>query len=217
MSRLIEEIEKFKEYSRNNMTQEVQDIMFEATKKLVDSKISKDAPKVGDIAKTFALENANNKKICLDELLDENDFVVVNFYRGLWCPYCNLELKALQDINDELKGLKAKLLAISPQTPDESLNTKQKNELDFEVLSDLENKTAKEYGLIFSLSDSLKPVYEQFGINLPASNGDNSFELPMPGVFVINKKKEILYSFVDEDHTKRCEPQTILDIIRKNS
>lgn len=216
MSRLIDEINKFQEDFKKNVPEDLQEIMKKATDKLKETNISKNALKEGDNAKDFSLSNAINKSISLDELLKENDFVVINFYRGLWCPYCNLELKALQSINDELAKLNTKLVAISPQTPDASLDTKEKNELEFEVLSDTNNKIAKEYGLVFELEEELRPIYKDFGIDIPTSNDDNSYELPMPAVYVINKNKEILYSFIDEDYTKRCEPKIILDIIQKN-
>ena len=216
MSRLIDEINKYKEGFKIKAPKEVQETMLKATKELENIQLSKNSLHVGDKAKDFSLSNTVNEKISLDSLLNKNDFVVLNFYRGLWCPYCNLELKALQNINDELISLNAKLVALSPQTPDSSLSTKEKNKLEFEVLSDTDNLSAKEYGLVFSLNDELKPIYESFGIDIPTANNSTSYELPMPAIFVINKQKEIIFSFIDEDYTKRCEPQKILDIIKEN-
>ncbi len=217
MSRLIDEIKNYQKGFKSKVPAEIQEIMLKATKELENTEISKNALKVGDIAKDFKLPNAVNKEVSLSDALEENDFIVINFYRGVWCPYCNLELKALQNINEDLNNLGAKLISISPQTPDASLSTKEKNELAFEVLSDSHNKIAKEYGLVFSLAEELRPIYSSFGIDIVGLNQENSFELPMPATYVINKNKEILFSFIDEDYTKRCEPQEILDIIRKNS
>lgn len=216
MSRLFDEIKKYQEDFGSKVPQEIKDVMLAATKELEDSKISKNALNENDKAKNFVLKNVLGKDIELDNILKENDFAVINFYRGAWCPYCNLELKALQTINKDLEKLNAKLIAISPQTPDASLTTKEKNELDFEVLSDTDSLVSKDYGLVFNLKDELKPIYEKFGINVSESNGVDTYELPMPATYVINKNKEIIYSFIDEDYTKRCEPQTILDIIQKN-
>lgn len=216
MSRLIDEINNYKENFKKRVPSELQEIMLNATQELKETSLSKNALKVGNTAKDFALLNAVNQIVTLDELLKENDFVVINFYRGLWCPYCNLELKALQSINDELIKNNARLVAISPQTPDASLTTKEKNELEFEVLSDSNNKLAKDYGLVFSLAQELRPIYERFGIDIVGLNNEDSFELPLPATYVINKQKEIIYSFIDEDYTSRSEPQEILDIIAKN-
>ena len=217
MSRLIDEIKKYKDAFKIKAPQEVQDKMLAATKKLEDTSISKNALTVGSLAKEINLPNAIGNEVSLFKTLEENDFAVVSFYRGVWCAYCNFELKALQGINEELKQLGAKLIAVSPQSPDASLTTKEKNELEFEVLSDNENIIAKEYGLVFSLAEELRPIYLSFGIDIPATNKEDSYEIPMPATYVINKKKEIIFSFIDEDYTKRCEPQDILEAIRNNS
>jgi len=216
MSRLIDAINEYKAGFKQKAPQEVQEIMLKVTKKLEDEKISKNALKVGDIAKEFTLVNALWKEISLNDILNDNDFAIINFYRGVWCPYCNLELKSLQEKNEEFKSLGAKIVAISPQTPDSSMTTQEKNELEFEVLSDKNNLTAKEYGLVFSLAEELRPIYKSFNIDIPTNNGEESFELPMPATYVINKNKEIIFSFIDEDYTKRCEPQDILDAIKKS-
>lgn len=217
MSRLLDEINKYQEAFKEKVPQDIQQVMLDATENLKKLSLSKNALKVSDKAIDFELPNAVNKPVSLKEALENNEFVVINFYRGIWCPYCNLELQALQSINSELEKLNAKLIAISPQTPDSSLTTKEKNELEFEVLSDKDNKVAKEYGLVFSLAEELRPIYKSFGIDIEAANEENSFELPMPATYIVNKNQEIIYSFIDEDYTKRSEPQTILDIIQKNS
>lgn len=214
MSRLIDEIKNYQEAFKKKAPLEIQEIMLKATKKLADESISKNALKVGDIAPDIKLPNAVGKEVSLYDTLEENDFAVVSFYRGVWCSYCNLELKALQEKNDELNSLGAKLIAVSPQSPDASLTTKEKNELAFEVLSDNENVIAKEYGLVFSLAEELRPIYLSFNIDIPANNDEDSYELPMPATYVINKNKEIIFSFVNEDYTKRCEPQDVVDAIK---
>lgn len=216
MSRLIDEIKKYQVGFRQKASLEVQEVMLAATKKLENENISKYALKVGDTAKEIKLPNVFNNDVSLFDSLQSNDYVVINFYRGAWCPYCNFELKALQDRVDDFTKLNAKLIAISPQSPDASISTKEKHDLTFEVLSDTNNNIAKEYGLVFSLAEELKPIYESFGIDIPGHNEEKSYELPMPAIYVVNKNKEIVFAFIDEDYTKRCEPQDILDAIRYN-
>ncbi len=217
MSRLIDAIKEYQEGSfKKKAPVEIQEIMLAATKKLEEQGISKNALKTGDSFKNVQLTNIDGNSVNLYDYFNENDFLVVNFYRGAWCPYCNLELNALQAILGDLKSLNSSLIAISPQTPDNSLSTKEKNEVEFEVLSDIGNKVAKDIGLVFSLADELKPIYDKFGIDIPSTNGDDSFELPMPAIYVINKDKEIVFSFIDEDYTKRCEPQDIIEAIKKS-
>ena len=214
MSRLIDEIKKYQEGFKKKAPLEIQNIMLAATKKLQDESISKNALKVGDTVKDFNLPNALGQEVSLVSVLEKNDFVIVSFYRGVWCAYCNFELKALQDKNEEFKALGAQLLAISPQSPDASMTTKEKNELEFEVLSDHNNIIAKEFGLVFSLAEELRPIYKSFNIDIPANNDEESYEIPMPATYVINKNKEIIFSFINEDYTKRCEPQDIIDAIK---
>ena len=184
MSNLQKEIDAYKEAFVGKVPVELREIMLNATKELEDVNISKDALKVGEVMKSFTLPNALGENINLSDVLSNNDFVVVNFYRGVWCPYCNLELKALQSIVPQLSQLNTALIAVSPQTADASLSTKEKNELSFEVLSDEKNKIAKEFGLVFVLADALKPIYAKFGIDIQGLNQDDSFELPMPATFV---------------------------------
>lgn len=217
MSRLIEELNKAKEHFMANVPKDVIEIALAETKKLEDAKISENALKVGDIAKEIKLQNAVGDEVSLYETLKNSNFVVINFYRGLWCPYCNLELRALKGITEDLDELNTKIFAISPETPDLSLSMKEKHKLEFEVLSDADYRVEKEYGIVFFLAEKLRPIYESFGINIPASNAINSYDLPMPATYVVNKNKEIIFAFVDEDYSKRCEPQDILDVIRKNS
>ena len=215
MSQLIDVINEYKADFRQRVPEEIQKVMLQATRNLEDSALSKNALHVNDTAKDFSLPNALGKEVTLSNVLADNDFVVLNFYRGVWCPYCNLELKALQNIHNELTELGAALIAISPQSPDASLTTKEKNELSFEVLSDANNATAKAYGLVFSLAEELRPIYESFGIDIPGNNQEESYEIPMPATYVINKKGKIIFAFIDEDYTKRSEPEAILDAIKK--
>ena len=214
MSRLLDTINEYKEAFKKKAPLEIQEKMLAATSKLKEESISKNALKVGDFASEIKLQNEKGKKFSLFDSLDNNDYILVNFYRGGWCPYCNFELKALESRVEEFKSLGAKLIAISPQSPDSSLSTKEKNELTFEVLSDINNIVAKKFGLVFSLDEELKPIYLSFGIDIPASNDESSYEIPMPATYLINKNKEILFSFIDEDYTKRCEPQEIINILK---
>ena len=138
---------------------------------------------------------------------------VILFYRGGWCPYCNYELRAFEEVLERIEDLGAQLVAVSPETPDDSLTTKDKNELSYAVLSDVGNNVTNDYGLVFSLDERLRPIYDQSGVDLPAFNGDNTFNLPMPATYVINQSGQIVYAFVSEDYTKRSEPSEVVKIL----
>jgi peroxiredoxin len=124
-------------------------------------------------------------------------------------------LRAYQRVLDEIGALGGSLVAVSPQLPDDSLSTVEKNELRFEVLSDVRNDVARRFGLVFRLDEVLIPIYkERFGIDLPARNGDDSWELPVPGTFVIARDGLIRLAHADPDYTRRLEPTAILEALR---
>ena len=114
----------------------------------------------------------------------------------------------------EIEALGAQLVTVSPELPDKSLSTAEKNALAFEVLSDVGNKVARDFGLVFSLAEELRPIYASFGIDIPAYNGDDTFELPMPATYVIDTDGTILHAFVDADYTSRLEPAEIVEILK---
>ncbi len=115
----------------------------------------------------------------------------------------------------EIKSLGAELVTISPQLPDNSLSTTEKLALEFEVLSDVGNKVAKDFGLVFKLSDKMQEIYKNFGIDLPTANGDQSFELPIPATYVIAQNSIIQFAFVDVDYTNRLDPEAIVAELQK--
>ena len=160
-------------------------------------------------APNFSLPDATGKTVELGQLLKDGP-VVLSFYRGGWCPYCNIELRALQAALPEFRAHQATLVAVSPQTPDQSLSTAEKNELEFSVLSDQGNNVAREYGLVFELPEELRPIYANFGIDVPAHNGDDTFELPVPATFVIDQDGKVRYAFVNADYRQRVEPSEIV-------
>ena len=176
-----------------------------------------DAPQglqVGDQLASFELPNQLGQTISLDELQGDSN-IVISFYRGGWCPYCNIELCVLQQALPEFKSHGARLIAISPQLPDESMSTAEKNELSFPVLSDAGNKVAKEFGLVFTLSEQLRPLYESFNIDLPATNGDKSFELPIPATFIIDSDGVVKGAFVNADYKQRMDPSDIINVLKE--
>lgn len=165
--------------------------------------------KVGDYAADFDLPNAQGKSTKLSSLLTKGP-VVLAFYRGSWCPFCNRELHSLQTILPQLKAKGASLVAISPQLPESTAATVSKNELSFDVLSDVGNRTAKAYGLVYSVPKLERPFYALLGADLPKHNGDESFEIPLPATYIIDKNRKIKFAFIDVDYKKRMSPEDIL-------
>ena len=182
--------------------------------KLHASHVGEGAISVGEIAANFTLPGTTGEAVTLHNKLNEGP-VILSFYRGGWCPFCNLELQALQALLPGIKALGASLIGISPETPDNSMTTVEKHGLEFEVLSDIGNKTARDYGLIFTVYEEMRPLYLKWGLDVPASNGDNSWELPVPATYVIDTNSVVRAAHVDKDYTKRMEPEEILTALRK--
>ncbi|MGQ1784533.1 MULTISPECIES: peroxiredoxin-like family protein [unclassified Saccharicrinis] len=178
-----------------------------------ESGILKSAKNVGDSAPGFTLKNALGKAVSLQDYLQKGPVVLV-WYRGGWCPYCNINLQFLQQELPNIKAQGANLVALTPEIPDQSISTSEKHDLAFEVLSDMGNKVAKDYGVVFKLTDDVAKIYnEKFDLN--AYNGDDSNELPLAATYIINTDGEIVYAFLDSDYRNRAEPAEITAFLKK--
>jgi len=180
---------------------------------LITTGLADKATNKGSNFPSFHLPNADSKTRALTDFL-ANGPLVISFYRGAWCPYCNLEINALQKRLPDITAAGAQLVAISPQLPDKSIDQISSSHLGFEVLSDIGNKLAKKCGLVFALPESLRPIYEAWQLDIPGHNGDDSFELPMPATYIIDSDGVIRYAFVDMDYTKRLEPDIIIEQLK---
>ncbi len=181
---------------------------------LIADGIADRAVKVGDIAPDFTLPNARGNQVSLYACLEDGP-VVLAFYRGGWCPYCNMQLRAYQTMLPELRSLEATLIAISPEPPDASLSTTEKNELEFEVLSDINSDAGRAYRLMFELSDELQAIYTGMGNDLAKRNADGEWHLPIPATYVIDTNKRVSLAFLDADYRNRLEPADIITALRE--
>lgn len=203
------EIETFKNQFRANVPRDVQELMASATQALADSGLAGRALTTGQVLPNAELVNVKGDAVALGDLLKRGP-LVITFYRGGWCPYCNLELRAYQEHLAEIEALGATLVAITPELPDSSLGTAEKNELGFEVLSDVNAAFAKQLGLAFDLPEELRPIYESFGLDLELHNGAGQFSLPLAATYVVQADGTVASAFVDADYTKRQEPTEVL-------
>ena len=206
------ELEEFREKSSKNAPPERIRSYEQGIEEVRKSGVTDKALKVGDRAPDFELPDASGKKVKLSELLARGP-VVVTWYRGGWCPYCNIALRGFQKRLPEIRAAGASLVAISPETPDNSLSTAEKNHLDFEVLSDRGNKVAHAYGVAYKIP---QVIAEQFKgrLDLAKYNGDDSGTLPLGATYVIDREGIIRYAFVDADYRKRAEPSDVLAALR---
>jgi peroxiredoxin len=210
------ELDEARDHYRNRVIPpEKLKVLDRATEELIASGLKDSALKEGDRVADFILPDAHGAPVRLQSLLETGP-VVISFYRGGWCPYCNIELRGLERSLAEIKALGASLVGVSPQLPDNSLSTEEKNHLTFPVLSDVGNVIARRFGIVFKLPDDLLDTYEAFNHGLADMNGEEgAAELPMPATYVLDRSGVIRLAFIEEDYTKRLDPQTILEALRE--
>jgi len=197
-----------------NAPAEIHPIMERATAELIASGQAERALKAGDRAPVFTLIDHEGNEVSSTVLLSKGP-LVVSFYRGVWCPYCNMELEALEAALPAFIAEGAKLVAISPQNAVNSRRSVAKNGLNFPILSDTHNDVAQAFGLRFAMPDYLVALYKNLKNDLPGFNGDDSWTLPMPARYVIGQDGTILYAEVNPDYTHRPEPSDMLPALRR--
>ncbi|HEM7852244.1 peroxiredoxin-like family protein [Burkholderia multivorans] len=210
---LSAQIDALKAGMADKVPAEALQAMGKAAADLAASGITETALKACARAPAFELPDAEGRTVRLNELLKDGP-VVLTFYRGQWCPFCNLTLAALQRSLPEIREAGAILVAVSPQTPQSTAATVKASAIDFPVLSDAGNHVARSFGLVFSLATDMRPIYRDLGVDLPAVNGDASYELPLAATYVIGQDGSVAYAFVDSDYTRRLEPAEIVRIVK---
>ena len=212
MNDLANQIEILNAELSKQVPQEILTVFQKSIEDLQSQNIEKNSLKVGDKIPDFCLPNANYEIICSENILKKGKMIVA-FYRGSWCPYCNLELQELQKNLAKIIAKETALVAISPQSPDNSLTLSEKHNLQFEVLTDANNIFAKQLGITFKLQDFVLSSYKSIGINLKDFNKDEENTLPVPAVFLVNEKREILYNFFDVNYTNRINIEELLNLL----
>jgi len=197
-----------------NVPQSVIETMHRATAELIASGAAQRAKKAGDSAPPFTLEDGYGNVVKSDDLLKKGP-LILSFYRGVWCPYCNLELQALEAAKPNFDRFGALVVAISPQTAPNSRKSARQNNLSFPILSDVKGNVGAAFGLRFELPDYLVNLYKSLKNDLPTFNDDPSWSLPMPARYVIGQDATILYSEVNPDYTRRPEPEDMIPVLQQ--
>lgn len=169
---------------------------------------------VGASMPSFTLNDAYGKPVRSEDLLREGNLVVV-FYRGAWCPYCNIYLRGLQRRIPDFESQGAKLVAISVEPPDRSLSVKKRNSLNYTVLSDPEFAVARKFGIVYELPKVVDELYKGFGLDVAKHNESEKAELPLSATYVISGKGKIVYAFLEPDYKKRADPEVLLEVLKK--
>lgn len=192
-------------------TDEMKQVFADGIREVAASGVMETALTRGDKAPDFDLPNAKEQIIRLSDLTKSGP-VVLTWYRGGWCPYCNIQLNAYNQALGEFESANGQLVAISPEIPDSSLSTSEKNSLNFEVLSDKDNKVAKLFGIVYTLPEGVAKFFEG-RIDLAAYNKNSSNQLPLAVTYIIDTDMTIQYAFIDADYKKRAEPSRLIEVL----
>jgi peroxiredoxin len=214
---LKEQLAEYRAGWRKRVPADRQAIMERHIEQLRNGVIARTMLKVGDRAPVIVLRNAKGEIVDVSALRKQGP-VIVTFYRGGWCPYCNLELKAFQEILPEIKAAGASLVAISPEKPNDTLSTGEKNALTFEVLSEMGQKVGRAFGLVYQFTDELRSAYHGFGRDIPAYNGaPGEWALPVSATNIVDRDGTIIYAYTDVDYRDRANPRDILNLLTRKA
>ncbi len=214
--RLPQQLRRMRERSNAEMSPEAREALRRMVGDLKARGAELKAVRAGMPVPRFALPDAQGRTVDIAERLARGP-VILSFYRGGWCPYCNAELRALQFALPQFRGLGASLVALSPELPDHSLSLAEKLALDFDILSDTGNMVARQWGLVYRVPDDVQRLYQSSGLDLSRRNGDASWELPIPATYLIGGDGFVRLAFVDADFTERLDPAVLVDALRSES
>jgi len=189
---------------------EVLEVFDRSIHDFLDQGVPADSIKAGDLLEPFTLDDATGTPVGLDQIVENGPAVIV-FYRGGWCPYCNLALRTYQrELLPQLGNFRARLVAISPQSPDQSLSTAEKAGLEFTVLSDPGSRLAQRIGIAFQQADEVLAAQRKLGLDLAQANAEGATHLPRPTVLVVDQDRTVRFVDVQPDYTARTE---VADIV----
>ena len=208
---LGEELEKLR---RERMTNKDIQAAYEAlVNQLGRAEAAGRALKVGDTMPSFLLPNAEGRLVFSDDLLRQGP-LVVNFFRGNWCPYCRHTLEALEKALPKIEAAGGQLVALTPDTGRHLMETKRKHGLTYEILSDMDGAVGLQFGVLFRAPETYRALLERFGVDLEERHGNSGWFIPMPATFVVDQSGIIRYAFVNVDFTRRAEPDEIVGVLR---
>lgn len=216
LAQALEESRRFWQDPDGAMAPGFVDALNRALAELVQAGLEEDSVKIGQRLPAFSLPNQAGKMVRSDDLTGP---LVVTFYRGGWCPYCNLALRGMQRVLPEIERLGGRLVAVTPEQPDDSLSTSEKGGMTFDVLTDDGLRYAKQLGIAWKIPEYALEWHEKyFGLHFEQHNGaGNRDELPVPATFVVNSTGVVTWRFLEAAYWKRAEPKEVVEAVRRST
>lgn len=214
MTTLQQQLDNFSEQIAHKIPSHAKAVIKKCNDALAAELPTRGILKVGDKLPAFSLENQNSETVSSEKLLKDGP-LIISFFRGVWCPFCNIEIKALEAYAQQFRDAGANIVVISPQSQASTKRSVEENNTSFDILSDVGNSYAKALNIAFTLPKELQIIYKGFGINLPEYNGDQSWSLPMPARFVIAQDGTVIAADVNPDYTQRPDPSETLATLKQ--
>ncbi|WP_299253577.1 peroxiredoxin-like family protein [uncultured Aquimarina sp.] len=212
---LQEQLRQMRNATMERMPQSIIKVFTDSINDISKNQLKENALKIGDYVPDMNLQNINRDNSLLSDLIGQ-EFLILNFYRGGWCPYCNMELREYERLRKTFNELDTDIIGISAEIPELVNQTIDKNALSFPVLTDVNAELMKAIGIVFKLDEASKKEFENFGMDFTKIHKNNNFELPVPAVYVINKKMEVVFVHFEEDYMTRLEPTELISFFKKN-
>jgi peroxiredoxin len=217
MSNLKNDLEQVTKFAKENMPPVFFENNDKMLKDLTEKEVALHCLKEGDMIPTFRLPDMKGKIKSFSDLIEGKNWLIISFNRGEWCPYCNLELRYLQEKMQEFEKIPAHIVSISNRTFDKMAPVLEKNKITFDVLTDEHFHLAKQFNLVFHVPPYLTETYKKFGVDENYLNENGNMEMVVPATYLIDKKGVVRMYFAEVNFANRLDPELILDYIRKNN
>ncbi|WP_420571641.1 peroxiredoxin-like family protein [Kordia sp.] len=214
--KLQEQLKIVRDATMERMPKSVIDTFTKSIENIRNNQLQQNALQVGDTIPNISLIDNYGNDVSIKEI-QESEFLILNFYRGGWCPYCNMELREFERLRSEFKAVNSDIIAISAELPQLATQTTQKNTISYPILTDRNAEFMKTIGIVFELDEASKKEFDNFGMDFSKIHGNHNNELPVPAIYVIDSNQKIIFIHFEADYMTRMEPSILLETLKLNN